>query len=98
MLFGLRHDLVVRQGQVDRHAVRLRHVPGRVHINLDLIALGIGEIAGQRVAVAGLPDGFDPGLAGAAIQRLQRVEIGNLERSWLTVLTPSGARPETITN
>ena len=80
MLLGLGHDRLVRQGQVDRHAVRLRHVPGRVHVDFDLVALGIGEIAAERVAVAGLPDGVDAGLAGAAVERLQRIEIGNLER------------------
>jgi len=60
--------------------VRLRHVPGRVHVNLDHIALGVREIDRQCVAVAGLPDLGDAGIADAAVRLLEPVEIGDLER------------------
>ena len=60
--------------------MRLRHVPGRVHVDLDRVALGVGEIDRQRVAVAGLADFGDAGIADAAVRLFELVEIADLER------------------
>src|SRR5580704_14926137 len=60
--------------------MRLRHVPGRVYVDLDRVALGVGEIYRQRVAVAGLADLGDAGIADTTLRLLELVEIGDFER------------------
>jgi len=51
-----------------------------VHIDFDHIPFGVGKINRQCVAVAGLADFADAGIADAAVGLLELVEISDFER------------------
>ena len=53
LTFGLGRDFRIRFGEIEGHQMRLRNIPGSMHIYFDQVAFGIVEINGPGVAVRG---------------------------------------------